>query len=338
MSAPHGVLLVDKAPDRTSHDVVARVRWLLGTKKVGHAGTLDPMATGLLILGIGQGTRLLTHLVGLDKTYLATIRLGLSTTTDDREGEGLGEPRDATGLSDAAIEEQLAHLRGDIQQVPSTVSAIKVDGKRAYARARAGEDVELAARPVRISRFELTALREVDGFLDLDAVVTCSSGTYVRALARDLGAALGVGGHLTALRRTDVGPFPVSEAVHVPARGEGDDVDLPLLGLGDAASRVLPVLTVDEQAARDLADGRRIPRSDEPARPGVAALGSGADGRGAGGSVSSAGEAAHDEAEHDEAEHEVVAALDTEGALRAVLRPEGERWRPMMVIPPEARG
>ncbi|MGO1353903.1 MAG: tRNA pseudouridine(55) synthase TruB [Actinomycetaceae bacterium] len=316
MSAPHGILLVDKAPDRTSHDVVARVRWLLGTKKVGHAGTLDPMATGLLILGIGQGTRLLTHLVGLDKTYEATIRLGLSTTTDDREGEPIGTPSDTGGITDASIHQQLEQLRGDIQQVPSTVSAIKVDGKRAYARARAGEQVELAARPVRISQLDVTARRESDGYVDLDAVVTCSSGTYVRALARDLGAALGVGGHLTALRRTSIGPFTVDDAVPVPARGEGDDVHLPLRGLGRSAGAVLPTLSVSAEEARDLADGRRIPRaaapSAAPAFPRSAPRGGGE-------------------------ELDLVAALDADGALCAVLRPDGSSWRPALVIPLEAR-
>lgn len=310
-AAPHGVLLVDKAPDRTSHDVVARVRWLLGTKKVGHAGTLDPMATGLLVLGIGQGTRLLTHLVGLDKTYLATIRLGQATTTDDREGEPLGEPVDATGLEPAALERALDALRGDISQVPSTVSAIKVDGKRAYARARAGEEVELAARPVRISRFEITGRRQSGDFLDLDAVVTCSSGTYVRALARDLGAALGVGGHLTALRRTEVGPFDVAGAVHVPARGEGDDVQLPLRGLGETAALVLPTVQVDDTAARMLADGKRIPRDPAATVEGTD------DRRHRGG--------------------ELVAALDTVGRLCAMLESAGGSWKPITVVPRDAR-
>ncbi|MBB5832048.1 tRNA pseudouridine(55) synthase TruB [Brachybacterium aquaticum] len=313
--APHGILLVDKAPDRTSHDVVARVRWLLGTKKVGHAGTLDPMATGLLVLGIGQGTRLLTHLVGLDKTYEATIRLGRATATDDREGEPLGEHVDATALTDAQIEEQVAALRGDIAQVPSTVSAIKVDGKRAYARARAGEDVELAARPVRISRFEITARREADGHLDLDAVIDCSSGTYIRALARDLGAALGVGGHLTALRRTAVGPFAVADGAHVPARGEGDDVDLPLHGLGGIARQVLPALQVDAAQVEDLGTGRRIHAASEPVpapgphRPRTAEAG----------------------------EESPVAALDAAGRLIAILVREGAQWRPTLVVPADAR-
>ncbi|WP_114855265.1 tRNA pseudouridine(55) synthase TruB [Brachybacterium sp. YJGR34] len=311
-AAPHGILLVDKAPDRTSHDVVARVRWLLGTKKVGHAGTLDPMATGLLVLGIGQGTRLLTYLVGQDKTYHATIRLGRATTTDDREGEELGAPVDATPLGDAEISARLDALRGDIEQVPSAVSAIKIDGRRAYARARAGEQVELAARPVRISRFELTARRDVDGFVDLDVEIDCSSGTYVRALARDLGAALGVGGHLTALRRTAVGPFAVAGGVHVPARGEGDDVDLPLHGLGEIAGRVMPVLPVDEDEAADLGTGRRIRSGAAPVPV-------------AGGAQPSGDQAAP------------VAALDPEGRLVAVLAGEGEHWAPRLVVPVDAR-
>lgn len=310
--APHGILLVDKAPERTSHDVVARVRWLLGTKKVGHAGTLDPMATGLLVLGIGQGTRLLTYLVGLDKTYQATIRLGRVTTTDDREGEPLGEQMDATALTEDEIEHSLDALRGDIAQVPSTVSAVKIDGKRAYARARAGEGVELAARPVRISRFEVTG-RSVEGpFLDLDAVVDCSSGTYVRALARDLGAAHGVGGHLTALRRTAVGPFGVQDGTHVPARGEGDDVELPLHGLGEIAARVLPTLTVDEDQAAALGNGRRI-RTEAEVTP--APLPTSAS----------------------RTEQQPVAALDGDGRLIAVLTQEGISWRPLLVVPPEAR-
>jgi tRNA pseudouridine55 synthase len=299
--APHGILLVDKAPDRTSHDVVARVRWLLGTKKVGHAGTLDPMATGLLVLGIGQGTRLLTHLVGLDKVYTARIRLGQGTTTDDREGEPVGEVVDATGLDDPAIASAIAALTGDISQVPSTVSAIKVDGKRAYARARAGEDVELAARPVHVDRFDLHTRRDRAPFVDLDVEVACGSGTYVRALARDLGAALGVGGHLTALRRTHVGPFDVTDAVHVPARGEGDDVELPLRGLGEVAAQVLPVCRVGAQEATALGQGRRIRRRPEDPLP------------------------------------ERSAALDEDGRLVAVLEPREGDLRPVLVIPAEAR-
>ena len=312
--APQGVLLVDKAPDRTSHDVVARVRWLLRTKKVGHAGTLDPMATGLLVLGVGQGTRLLTHLVGLDKTYRATIRLGIGTTTDDAEGEPLGAPTDASAVTSERIEQELTALRGEIAQVPSTVSAIKIDGRRAYARARAGEDVQLAARPVRISRFEITDHR-VDGpFVDLDAVIDCSSGTYVRALARDLGAALGVGGHLTALRRTAVGPFHVEDAVHVPARGEGDDVELPLRGLGSTAAQVLPALAVAEDEVGALGTGRRIPAVQEARR------------------------APHPRPSSGSAEEpDPVAAIDPDGRLIAIVTLEGERWRPVTVVPADAR-
>lgn len=314
MSAPHGILLVDKAPDRTSHDVVARVRWLLGTKKVGHAGTLDPMATGLLVLGVGQGTRLLTHLVGLGKTYTATIRLGQSTTTDDREGEAIGEIRPAADIADDQIEEALTSLRGAISQVPSTVSAIKVDGKRAYARARAGEDVELAARPVRIDRFEVLGRRADGEFCDLDVIVTCSSGTYVRALARDLGAALSVGGHLTALRRTHVGPFAVDSAQHVTARGEGDDIALELAGLGAIASQVMPTVHVPDAAARDLADGKRVRRSGEELVPAPSPVDP---------------EHAHDP--------EAVAAVDEAGRLCAIVHDEGRSWRPVLVIPAEAR-
>jgi tRNA pseudouridine55 synthase len=207
------------------------------------------MATGLLVLGIGQGTRLLTHLVGLDKTYRATIRLGRATTTDDREGEMLGEQVDATGLEDARIERALTALRGEIAQVPSTVSAIKIDGKRSYARARAGEEVQLAPRPVRIGRFELTARREDEGHLDLDAVIDCSSGTYVRALARDLGDALGVGGH-TGQRIRSAGeplPAPSPHPAHA-AEGEGPT---PVAAL-DGDGRLVAVVGREGAAWRPL--------------------------------------------------------------------------------------
>jgi tRNA pseudouridine55 synthase len=203
-----GILLVDKPGGITSHDVVSRVRGLAGTRKVGHAGTLDPLATGLLILGIDSSTRLLTYLVGLDKEYLATIRLGFATTTDDSEGEPLGQPVDATGVSREDIVAAVRPLTGRIRQVPSSVSAIKVDGKRSYDRVRAGEEFELAAREVTVSAFEVLDVRAGEA----DVRVECSSGTYIRALARDLGASLGVGAHLSALRRTRVGPFRVDDA------------------------------------------------------------------------------------------------------------------------------
>lgn len=252
-AAPDGILLVDKPQGITSHTAVSRARRALGTRKVGHAGTLDPMATGLLILGIGPSTRLLTHMVGLDKTYTATIALGAATTTDDAEGE-VTETADASRLSAADLAAPIAALTGDIEQVPSSVSAIKVDGERAYARVRAGEQVELQARPVTVSRFEALALRP-GTVAEVDVVVDCSSGTYIRALARDLGAALGVGGHLTALRRTRIGPFAVDGAPAADAL-PADAHDL-LLPPAQAAARILPVARLDDERAADLASGRR---------------------------------------------------------------------------------
>lgn len=265
----HGILLVDKPSGGTSHDTVARMRRLAQTRRVGHAGTLDPMATGLLLIGVGQGTRLLTHMVGLPKVYEATIRLGQGTVTDDAEGEPVGEIIPVTGLDDAAIEAALNALRGDILQVPSAVSAIKVDGRRSYARVRAEEDVQLAARPVTIRRFEVLGRRDAGPFVDLDVVVDCSSGTYIRALARDLGASLGTAGHLTALRRTSVGPFSVDDAVVLPPRGE-DDHEIPLRGLGESASAIMPPVVVDGATAVDLGHGKR-PTIDVPAGAGRAA-------------------------------------------------------------------
>ncbi len=213
-AAPSGILLVDKPGGITSHDVVARARRALNTRKIGHAGTLDPMATGLLILGVGPATRLLTYIVGLDKTYEATIRLGASTDSDDADGTEIARADAAVlaAVTPDAVSAGIAALTGRIEQVPSTVSAIKVGGRRAYDLARAGEEVQLKARDVTVSRFEVLAVRPVDGAIDLDVVVDCSSGTYIRALARDLGAALGVGGHLTALRRTRIGAFRVEDA------------------------------------------------------------------------------------------------------------------------------
>ncbi|ODR19716.1 tRNA pseudouridine(55) synthase TruB [Mycolicibacterium porcinum] len=195
----------------TSHDVVGRCRRLFGTRKVGHAGTLDPMATGVLVVGIERATKILGLLTATDKSYSATIRLGQATTTEDAEGEVL-QSVSAAHVTDEQIESAVAPLRGDIEQVPSAVSAIKVAGQRAYKLAREGQTVELAARPVRIDRFEVLAVRRVDEFVDVDVDVDCSSGTYIRALARDVGAALGVGGHLTALRRTKVGRYGLDEA------------------------------------------------------------------------------------------------------------------------------
>ncbi|MCA0379592.1 MAG: tRNA pseudouridine(55) synthase TruB [Actinobacteria bacterium] len=272
-TVPNGILLVDKAEGWTSHDVVAKARRALGTRKVGHAGTLDPMATGLLTLGAGPATRLLTHLVGLDKTYTATIRLGAATVTDDREGDVLGVA-DAASIravegDPAAIRDAIAALTGPIEQAPSAVSAIKVDGKRAYDLVRAGEQVELKKRPVTVHSFEaedprLVAVHGLDGgdvpveVLDIDVVVSCSSGTYIRALARDLGEALGVGGHLTALRRTDVGPFSVVDATSNEQLAAGVVDPTCLLDPAAVAARLFPVLVLSEQQEIDLGHGKRL--------------------------------------------------------------------------------
>jgi len=253
-----GILLVDKPGGVTSHDVVARARRALGTRKIGHAGTLDPMATGLLILGVDEATRLLTYIVGLDKTYEATIRLGVATDSDDADGE-ITAATDAGDLTSGAIAAAITPLTGRISQVPSTVSAIKVGGRRAYDLARAGEEVELTAREVTVSRFDVlherisTGSATRIGVVDLDVVVDCSSGTYIRALARDLGASLGVGGHLTALRRTRIGPFDVADAASIDAIAEAT----PLTPAAVAAS-VLGRLEVTADEARDLRHGKRL--------------------------------------------------------------------------------
>ena len=250
-----GLLIVDKPAGMTSHDVVARARRLLGTRRVGHAGTLDPMATGVLVLGVERATRLLGHLALGDKAYLATIRLGASTTTDDAEGEVTGRA-DASSVGEAAVRAGIAELTGAIEQVPSAVSAIKVDGERAYRLARRGEQVALAPRPVTVSRFDLLALRRGPGHTDLDVEVECSSGTYVRALARDLGEALGVGGHLVALRRTRVGPFGIGDAVTL---AELEGRPRPSLDLDAAVALAFPRRDADARAATDLSHGRPLP-------------------------------------------------------------------------------
>ncbi len=273
-STASGILLVDKSGGMTSHDVVARTRRLAGTRKVGHAGTLDPMATGLLILGVNSSTRLLTYVVGLDKEYLATVRLGVATTTDDAEGDALGEPAGTellAGLTDARLAAAFADQTGEVEQVPSSVSAIKVDGKRAYARVRSGEEVVLAARSVTISEIELLgAPRRVvadDGapaagaeVVDVDVRVVCSSGTYIRAIARDVGAALGVGGHLTALRRTRIGPFSVDQASSLDQLGSvvESGASVPLIAAAAAAETLFPVWRLDEAQAVALGYGQRV--------------------------------------------------------------------------------
>ncbi|MGW6120294.1 tRNA pseudouridine(55) synthase TruB [Nocardia sp. NPDC055165] len=254
-----GLVIVDKDSGLTSHDVVARSRKLLQTKKVGHAGTLDPMATGVLVLGVERATKLLGQLLLTTKAYTATIRLGQATNTDDAEGE-VTATTPALHVTDDEIATGVAALTGDIEQVPATVSAIKVDGERAYARVRAGEEVQLAARPVTVSRFDILARRDVaDGeFVDLDVAVECTSGTYIRALARDLGVALGVGGHLSALRRTRVGPFTLEHARTLEQLATAVEAEQPLLSLDiDAAVRTaFPLRDIDESQATDLRTGR----------------------------------------------------------------------------------
>jgi len=270
MTTPDGLLIVDKPAGWTSHDVVARARRLCGTRKVGHAGTLDPMATGVLVLGINRATKLLTFLVGCDKTYTATVRLGQATLTDDAEGE-ITASYDVAGLSAEVVERAVADLTGEIAQVPSSVSAIKVNGQRSYARVRAGEDVVLRARPVTVTRFDVLDQRTTilpgqgaDGHQvwDLDVIVDVSSGTYIRALARDLGAALGVGGHLTALRRTRVGRFGQDIAYSLSeleiASGTGD---IPVVPLADVARASFAVRELTAPEATAVGFGQRIPSS-----------------------------------------------------------------------------
>lgn len=296
-----GLVLVDKPAGWTSHDVVARVRRLAGTRRVGHAGTLDPMATGVLVLGVEKATRLLTYVVGADKEYTATVRLGVTTTTDDAEGEVL-DRTDASGVVRADLDAAVARLTGPIDQVPSSVSAIKVDGQRSYARVRAGEKVELAARPVTVHRFEVHDVRPVTHepgppMLDLDVTVVCSSGTYVRALARDLGTTLGIGGHLTALRRTRVGSYGLDGARTL----DEHEQDLTVLPMADAARALFLVREVDEREAVALGHGQRLAaRADGPVGT---------------------------------AEHP-VAALAPDGTLVALLVDEPERsaQRPVLVL------
>ncbi|HEY5854902.1 MAG TPA: tRNA pseudouridine(55) synthase TruB [Aldersonia sp.] len=247
-----GLLIVDKGSGMSSHDVVARCRKLLATRKIGHAGTLDPMATGVLVLGVGRATKMLGLLALTEKEYTATIRLGAATTTDDAEGAVLSTA-DASGVTPEQVAAVTAALTGDIEQVPATVSAIKVDGRRAYARHRAGEEVELAARPVTVSRFDLLDRRVVGEFVDLDVTIECSSGTYVRALARDLGAALLVGGHLTALRRTRVGPFTLAQARTLDNLADDPGVSFDI----DSAARIaFGYRMVDDEEAESLRHGR----------------------------------------------------------------------------------
>lgn len=288
-----GLLVVDKDAGMTSHDVVARCRRLLGTRKIGHAGTLDPMATGVLVLGVERATKILGLLALTTKSYSATIRLGRSTVTDDAEGEIL-DTADASHVTDDRIADEVQVLTGDIEQVPASVSAIKIDGVRAYARMREGEMVELPARPVTVSRFAVLARRDVpeDGFVDLEVEVDCSSGTYIRALARDLGAALGVGGHLTALRRTKVGPFGLE---HARTLEQLADDPTPSLGIDDAIRTAFETRPITDDEAAILANGRWL---DPVGLPGV------------------------------------YAAVDPQGRASALLQEKGNRASPVFVVRP----
>ena len=253
--AGSGVVVVDKAPGMTSHDVVAQVRRLAGTRKVGHAGTLDPMATGVLVVGVNRATRLLGHLLLTDKAYEATIRLGVSTTTDDREGE-VTATRPPGDLADDTIRAALGRFVGEIDQVPASVSAVKVAGRRAYDRVRSGEEVELAPRRVRIEAIDVHGIeRDADaGVVDVAVGVRCSTGTYVRSIARDLGSALDVGGHLVSLRRTVVGPFALDVAHTLDELAEGFE----LITMETVARTTFASYDLDERQAADVRFGRKL--------------------------------------------------------------------------------
>ncbi|WP_282694078.1 tRNA pseudouridine(55) synthase TruB [Streptomyces sp. CC208A] len=273
---PDGLVVVDKPSGFTSHDVVAKMRGIAKTRRVGHAGTLDPMATGVLVLGVERATKLLGHLALTEKEYLGTIRLGQTTITDDAEGE-ITASVDASKVTREQIDAGVAELTGDIMQVPSKVSAIKIDGKRSYARVRGGEEFEIPARPVTVSSFRVYDVREETAWgsplaeglgggtpvIDLVVSVVCSSGTYIRALARDLGAGLGVGGHLTALRRTRVGPYKLDSARTLDQLQE----ELTVMPVAEAAAAAFPRWDVDARRARLLLNGVRLEMPEYPAGP-----------------------------------------------------------------------
>jgi len=252
--AESGLIIVDKPAEWTSHDVVAKMRRFAGTRRVGHAGTLDPMATGVLVIGVEKATRLLGHLALTEKVYEATLRLGVTTNTDDAEGT-VSSAVSAALVTPERVLDGVAALTGEIMQVPPQVSAIKVDGQRAYKLARAGENVELAARRVTVHAFDVTDIRHKDEVVDVDATVRCSSGTYIRALARDLGAGLGVGGHLTALRRTRVGPYGLAGARTIEQLAR----ECAVLPIGEAVAAAFPRRDVTDEEARVVRHGGRLP-------------------------------------------------------------------------------
>ncbi|PZG79064.1 tRNA pseudouridine(55) synthase TruB [Streptomyces sp. NTH33] len=269
---PDGLVIVDKPSGFTSHDVVAKMRGIAKTRRIGHAGTLDPMATGVLVLGVEKATKLLGHLALTEKEYLGTIRLGQTTVTDDAEGE-ITSSTDASRITRDAVDTAVAKLTGDIMQVPSKVSAIKINGVRSYKRAREGEEFDIPARPVTVSSFAVYDVRDAvadDGtpVLDLVVSVVCSSGTYIRALARDLGADLGVGGHLTALRRTRVGPYKLDSARTLDQLQQ----ELTVMPIAEAAAAAFPRWNVDARRARLLTNGVRLDMPDEYAGTGPVAV------------------------------------------------------------------
>jgi tRNA pseudouridine55 synthase len=271
-TTPDGLVIVDKPSGFTSHDVVAKMRGIARTRRVGHAGTLDPMATGVLVLGVEKATKLLGHLALTEKEYLGTIRLGQNTLTDDAEGD-ITSSADASAVTRDAIDAGIAKLTGDIMQVPSKVSAIKINGVRSYKRAREGEEFDIPARPVTVSSFGVYDVREAvaeDGTAALDLVVSvvCSSGTYIRALARDLGADLGVGGHLTALRRTRVGPYKLDAARTLDQHQQ----ELAVMPIAEAATAAFPRWNVDDRRAKLLTNGVRLEMPDEYAGSGPVAV------------------------------------------------------------------
>ncbi len=269
--APAGLLLIDKPAGMTSHDVVVRARRIFNTRKVGHAGTLDPMATGVLVLGVNSGTRLLGHLTLAHKTYRGTIRLGASSSTDDREGE-LGPRSDASGVKAAAIEVALDRLRGEIMQRPSSVSAIKIDGRRAYARVRDGEVVEIPERKVTVYHIEVVNMVPLGEFMDIEVNTKVSSGTYIRAIARDLGESLGVGGHLIELRRTTLGPFHEEFAHNLEHLEDSADPWADVYPLAQVAALSWPIFTLTLEQSFAVRMGQRIPWPDGFTQPTVALI------------------------------------------------------------------
>lgn len=252
-----GFLLVDKAGGMTSHDVVAMARKKLDTKKVGHAGTLDPMATGVLVLGVGIATRLLTYITDGKKSYQGKISLGSATHTDDKEGDVIfTAPENKLQLiTDSQIKEQLAGFVGNIKQRPSSVSAIKIDGKSAHARVRAGEDVDIPERDITIDEIEVTQISHLASSIEIDLSVTCSAGTYIRAIARDLGEKLEVGGHLTQLRRTLVSPFTLEQCK--------DIADAQLISIAEVIEKLFPIRRLDFSESREILFGRTIDQNQQ---------------------------------------------------------------------------